>query len=96
MMPGITNLPARSTVLAPAGALSWAIGPTKAILPSVITMAEPGWAGFPVPSITVTLVSTVDSARAGVAHATAVMAAAATRAPAPAAFFKRNIFPELP
>ena len=67
MMPGITNLPLRSRVVAPLGTLSCAIGPTQAILPSVITIAELGAAGLPVPSITVTLLSTVVSAPAGTA-----------------------------
>src|SRR6188472_2909984 len=69
MRPGMTNLPARSTVVAPAGALSSATGPTQRIRPSSIVIAEFGAAGRPVPSINVkpvnTTVSVVGAVRAG-------------------------------
>src|SRR6476620_4607906 len=58
MRPGMTNLPARSTVVAPAGALSSATGPTQRIRPSSTVIAEFGAAGPPVPSINVKPVNT--------------------------------------
>ena len=74
-------------MVAPAGALSCAIGPTHAILPSVITIAEARAAGLPVPSITVTLLRTVVSAPAGNA-----VTATANRAAAVAPNFRLRIY----
>src|SRR5580704_17277797 len=55
--PGITVLPCRSIVLAPAGTATLAAGPTCAIFPPWMMMVSFFTGAAPVPSITVALVS---------------------------------------
>ena len=61
MIPGMTNLPVRSTVSAAAGGLSCAAGPIQVTRPLSTIMAAGAVGGRPVPSINVKFFSTLTS-----------------------------------
>src|ERR1041385_8337648 len=65
MIPGITNLPGRSTLRASAGALAPAAGPAYWMRPSVMTRAASARGARPLPSIRVKCCRTVVSAAIG-------------------------------
>src|SRR5215469_473033 len=62
MMPGITNLPDRSVVSAPVGALSCEAGPIQEMRPLSMIIAALGTGAPPLPSIRVKFLSTLVSA----------------------------------
>lgn len=62
MMPGITNLPVRSSTAAPSGVLRSADRPTQLILPSSMISAASSTGCAPVPSIKVKWFRTIVSA----------------------------------
>jgi len=64
MIPGTTNLPVRSTIVASAGARSIRDAPMSRMRPFSITMAASVCGAAPVPSMRVAWVSTVTCAEA--------------------------------